>query len=155
MAVIWRAMKLKLKPCIVFWKSLHGWAVNGIADSSDDTVMLRCGWYNTLCEQNLAHNPQIWRWSRNTAIFCGSRLILNGLRQSGKRFYGQTHYFEIRPIKFQIEMWTSCYQLSVSAAGILYKRLEQHSLSKSLQLVSSVYRLLQTVVKRWGKATLW
>lgn len=27
-------------------------------------------------------------------------------------------------------------------------RIEQHSLSKSLQLVSSVYRLLQTVVKR-------
>lgn len=110
-------VEVKTLYCVL---EITAWAVNGTADSSDDTVMLRCGWYSTLCEQNLAHNPQIWRWSRNTAIFCGPRLILNGLKQSGKRFYGQTHYFEIRPIKFQIEMWTSCYQLSVSAAGILY-----------------------------------
>lgn len=31
----------------------------------------------------------------------------------------------------------------------------ERSPSKSPQLVSSVYRLLQTVVKRRGKATLW
>lgn len=153
MAVIWRAMKLHCVKTLYCVLEITAWAVNGTADSSDDTVMLRCGWYSTLCEQNLAYNPQIWRWSRNTAIFCGPRLILNGLRQSGKLFYGQTHYFEIRPIKFQIEMWNSCYQSQQLESYIT--RTEQHSLSKSPQLVSSVYRLLQTVVKRRRKATLW